>query len=414
MRQRNNRSLWGLGLLLLAVFLIMVYSGRGRSQLPHAEYNDATPLGGKGFRLVLNKLGYQTAPVTGRLSQMPADAKAWVILDPDTRFSSAESDLLLNWVKAGGTLLWAPVPPDYTPTARNGSVLPETGQDELGTKLGVTLEDAGYTDRGGNMVLDPNGYPLLSPINLDQISRYRTGVASAFDSAINVDVARRYFEIAGTPVGCQLPEIPWGKGRVIVLPDAMLCTNLGLVTGNNAELAVNLIRVSAPGGTVYFDERQHAEPDAGPVMDAHPDMLYYLWRPPVRWALLQALFAGLLCWALASRRLGTPIPLPGGGPVTRASLYANAMGTLFQRADRPAAAARIVGETFRRKLAARLGLSPADSDEVLAKRAQELAGLPFDAVDRLLLHSLSPSETDSEALRDAQEMEYVLRRLNLR
>jgi hypothetical protein len=65
-------------------------------------------------------------------------------------------------------------------------------------------------------------------------------------------------------------------------------------------------------------------------------------------------------------------------------------------------------------LAQRLGLSPADSDSVLARRAQEIAGIPFEITDRLLLQSRAPAQTLSEALRDAQEMEMVLRRLEAR
>ena len=416
MKPGNNKSLWFLGGLLLAVVMLIFYSGHGRSEVAHAGYNDATPLGGKGLRLLLSQLGYKTAPETDRIAQMPAGATGWLVLDPDTRFSSSEADLLLNWVKAGGTLLWAPVPPGYTASGRDGAPLDETGQQKLKDQLSVSLDDDGYPAYYALAYkkLDDDGFPVLNPIYLDHISRYRAGVIAASSAPITMTVNRRHLEIAASPLNCELARIAWGKGTVIVLSGAMICTNRGLSMADNAELLVNLIRVTAPSGTVYFDEREHGELNPTAAMDPHPGMLYFLWRPPVRWGLLQAIFAALLFWALASRRLGTPIPLPGGGPVTRASQYASAMGTLFQRADRPAGAARIVGETFRRKLAARLGLSPADADAVLARRAQELAGLPYDAVDRLLLHSVSPSETDSEALHDAQEMEYVLRRLNSR
>jgi hypothetical protein len=100
--------------------------------------------------------------------------------------------------------------------------------------------------------------------------------------------------------------------------------------------------------------------------------------------------------------------------VTRAGQFAQAMGLLFRKANRPKAAAEILGEEFRRSLARRLGLSPNDPDEILAAAAERATGLPSRFIDRLLLKSKNPATTDAEALADAQDMEQVLRHLDQR
>jgi hypothetical protein len=193
-----------------------------------------------------------------------------------------------------------------------------------------------------------------------------------------------------------------------VAPDALLFTNYALSKDDNAILVTNLLRAHAPRGTVYFDERKHGD-EAAPVESR--GLIALLKKPPISYAVLQLGVAGLLFWAFAGRRLGAPVPLPDRSPVTRASQFAGAMGALFLKTNRPGAAAALIGTRFRRRLATRLGLSPAESDLILAKRAQEVAGIPLEITDRLLLQSRAPATTASEALRDAQEMERVLQQL---
>jgi hypothetical protein len=242
-------------------------------------------------------------------------------------------------------------------------------------------------------------------------STYWSGVKKAAGSSGGVTIGRAHLELAGTPIDVQLAAIPYGKGRVFVAPDALLFTNYALSKPDNAVLVSNLIRAHEPGGTVYFDERAHGEDLQANV---EPNLLYYLWRPPLRYALLQLLVAGLLLWAFFGRRLGAPVPLPDGGPVTRASQFAAAMGALFHKVHRPRAAAIIIGEDFRRQLTRRLGLSVADSDELIAQRTSEATGYSTRVIDRLLLNAKTPDEDEERALADAQLMEKIMRSFDKR
>ncbi|HVF10160.1 MAG TPA: DUF4350 domain-containing protein, partial [Abditibacteriaceae bacterium] len=80
------------------------------SSLPRAQWKDGTPLGGKGLRLLLAGLGYTVRRADTRLASMPKDARVWLLLDPQTQFSRAETEQLLRWVQDGGTLLWSATP----------------------------------------------------------------------------------------------------------------------------------------------------------------------------------------------------------------------------------------------------------------------------------------------------------------
>jgi hypothetical protein len=174
-----------------------------------------------------------------------------------------------------------------------------------------------------------------------------------------------------------------------------------------------MVRPHVSSGAVYFDERHHTadDPDDPQGRTTPPTLMDYLWRPPLRYAMLQLLGAALLWWALSARRLGAPVPLPERESVTRASLFALAMGALFRKVDRPRAASSIIAEHFRRDVVRRTGMSPSDPDATIAARAAEISGLSSRLIERLLQRARLPAENETEALHDAQEMELVLSRL---
>ncbi len=404
-RQLNPTRLF-VGFLIFSVCLlgVLTNSGKQAEKLPRAQWSDATPLGGKGLRLTLQKLGYSPRLQTQPLQTMPADAKIWLILDPETRFSKSEAKTLLGWVNRGGILLFCVRPQSYffgVPDFGADGASQSEGVETLRTTLGVTRSE-GQQPTAGEFL------PQLVPLSLDNVSNYRVGVQKASGSARTFTVSRPFFEVSGLPGGTIARLDGVGKGRVFVFSDALLFTNYALSKPDNANLVTNFVRLHALSGAVYFDERSNSESTRN---TAPPTLLSYLFKPPASYALLQLLVAGLLFWAFAGRRLGAPVALAPVAAVTRASQFAGAMGALFSKVNRPGAAATILGARFRRRLAQRVGLSPAESDAVLARRAQEISGIPIAVTDRLLLQSRAPAQTLGEALRDAQEMERVLRKL---
>ncbi len=408
--KRFNRTRLFLGILVAFIVVIAILaSGReGGGRSPSAHLSDTTPEGGRALGMVLEKIGFQTKSQNAPLSQMPADARVWVLLDSETTFSDKEADAILAWVKRGGTLLWAPPSDDYSSDDET-----RPGAQHLKELLGASSE--------GSPNFDANGLPNMKPLNLDTVSNYRVGVKNASSSGTSVSVSqsdgrgapesgRAALQIAGAPGGSIL-RLDEGSGHIFLFPDAWMLCNFGLSKPDNATLAANLLRVDAtntPKGTAYFDERRHDNTLAPPVADDWPAKLR---QKPVVFAIWQLLVVGLGTLALVSRRLGAPVPLPTNVPVTRASGFARAMGGLLLKATRPKAAAQIIGESFRTRLAKRVGLSPRESDDVLAARAHEISGIDRDLLSRALMTSRAPATDETSALRDAQQMERILEQL---
>lgn len=404
-RRKGNPLLFVIGFLVFCLGLLGTATNKGKQAetLPRAQWSDATPLGGKGLRLLLQNLGYTPKLQRQTLQSMPPDAKIWLILDPETRFSAPEAQKLLDWTKKGGILLFCVRPQaSFFGVFAPGMDSEEQSQgiETLRTALGIE-RSRGQQPKAGEFL------PELVPLTLDTTSNYRSGVKVASGSARTLNINLPYFEIAGPPSG-SIARRDVGRGHVFAFPDALLFTNYALSKADNANLVANFLRVHVPNGAVYFDERSggQAAPNASP-----PTLWTYLLRPPASYALWQLAAAGILFWAFAGRRLGAPVALAPGAKVTRASQFAGAMGALFSKAGRPQAAAFLIGARFRQRLAKRLGLSPAESDAILAQRALEVAGIPFEVTDRLLLQSRAPAQTTAQALRDAQEMERVLQRV---
>jgi hypothetical protein len=412
MRHRPSSTHLITALLFVAACVFGAWSQSKRVPqipVPRAQFNDATPLGGKGLRLLLERLGYTVKREAAVLHGIPADARVWVLLDPQAGFSTREADELLQWVKTGGTLVWAQSPAGVQLWSGGFSqAAGKSGIERLRNSLDIA-QDQNLSPSAFNRNDEP--LPPLSALGQAGPSEYWLGVHRATGSDGALKIKRAFLEIAGTKSNAQLAMIPYGKGRVFIAPDALLFTNYALEKPDNAVLVTNLIRVHVSSGTVYFDERSHGEDLKPPVK---PSLLYYLWRPPLRYALLQLLASALLIWAFFGRRLGAAVPLPSRGPVTRASQFAAAMGALFRKVERPRAAVLIIGEQFRLELTKRLGLSVTDPDALIAERAAQATGYAARVIDRLLLQAKAPDDDEESALADAQLMEKILRSFDQR
>lgn len=410
--KRINRTRLLVGCLVALVVGLALLASRheGGERTPPVHLSDTTPEGGRALGFVMEHLGYKTQSQNAPLSQMPSDARVWFLLDSQTTFSDKEADALLAWVKKGGVLFWA-TPSDSDGLSFFSSAQKRPGVDRLKTKFGFSSL--------GSPQFDANGLPKMVPLNLDSASNYRVGVSGASSSGTTLSLmnereepglSRATLQIASAPGG-SLSRVDEGRGHIFLIPDAWMLTNYGLSHPANATLVANLVRVhlaNANGGAAYFDERQHDNTLAPPASDDWPARLR---QKPVVFAVWQLLVVGLGTLALVSRRLGAPVPLPTNAPVTRASGFARAMGGLLLKASRPKAAAQIIGESFRARLAKRVGMSPRESDEVLSARASEISGISREVLSRALMNSRAPATNETSALRDAQEMERLLDQL---
>lgn len=445
-RLRSGRGQTFTGIVLMVVVLVVLAlfaSNKSQDALPdmvRANFDDATPLGGKGLRLLMERLGYSVKRANLRLDAMPPDARVWILLDPGTKFSKTEAASLLAWVRSGNTLVMA-VPPEGLGSSFFGE--DDGGVDTLCARIGVArppLFSAISTSQSSGAPL-----PDLKPLPRGAASVYWEGVSQASASRGQLQFATRTpqdakdsLEISGNPVGPILVRRTLGRGRVVLAPDALLFCNYALSKPDNAVLVSNLVRYGVPAGSaIYFDERSHGELNGEAA--APDNVLRYLQVPAVRAACAQLFVAGLLLWALVGTRLGRAVPLPESESVTRASNFARAMGALFHQSGRSEASSALLGADFRRLVSRRVGLSQQDAPELIATRVSEAADVPQPLVLRLLLRANTSAtatnsslleaapramerlttgspeaRNDADLLRDAQEMEDVLRKLGVR
>ncbi len=405
MKKRVQPLPWlgGLLALILIVVSAALRSGGSSGWLPLARPDDKSALGGKALSLLLERQSLRVQVQKAPLQKMP-DARLWILLDPSAHFSQAEVKLLLGWVKAGNTLIWADASDADRLTVSNGA--------GRGPWLDVLRKAVGEERSAGPFFRARMGLPLptLSPLSPGAASIYRTSVqkASASGDALNLSVP--HLAVLADAVGTQLARVDLGKGHIFITPDALGWTNYALANDDNAILALNIVRAHTKrGDLVVWDQRAHDEAGEKKIT---PGLLYFLWRPPLRWAVLQVLVAGLLLGLFWGRRLGRPVPLASPPNALRASQWALAMSSLFQKVERPHVAALTSGEHFRRSLARRVGLSPGESDEVLAQRAAQVGEVPYETIDHLLIRARKPSQNPTEMLRDVQQMEMLLRKLS--
>jgi hypothetical protein len=114
-----------------------------------------------------------------------------------------------------------------------------------------------------------------------------------------------------------------GKGRVIVVAEASVFSNLHLRERDHARLALDLLLTHLGGGLLLIDEYHHGYGRVDSVAG-------YVFQSEAFIPLLQILFMVLLVWGTAGRRFGPARPLPR--ETERSSMeYVRAMAQLFQR-----------------------------------------------------------------------------------
>ncbi|MEO6907595.1 MAG: DUF4350 domain-containing protein [Abditibacteriaceae bacterium] len=403
---KRTSSYWWIFGLFAAVVMLGILSQRHQSSddtYPRAQFADGTPLGGKGLHLLLDSQGYSTKLQDAPIKIIPKEAKVWLLLDPQTRLSKDDAKVLLEWVKNGGTFIWCNL--DQSGAASNWWVMdaPQSGTDYMRKKL--HLSDTSINDN----FIDPDKslMPILEPAEPPQ-GIYGAGAHNVSISPNTFLINGKHDVLIGTKKKLQLAAINYGKGHIIISADALIFTNYGLAQGDNAILVSNLIGNSARHGAgIYFDQRSAI---AAPQELPHT-LLYYLWQVPLRWVWIQLLLAGLLLWAFYGRRLGKPMPIPVQEPVTRASQFAVAMASLYQKARRPKVALDVLGKEFRRTIVRRTGASPMDTVATLAARCSEMTGLPRERIYKLLEQLEKTVRSDAEVLRMTLEMEEIQKKL---
>lgn len=284
-------------LMFVAVYAIAyVKQWMGRAQEPGSPTSYSSGmLGYKVLYLWLKDLGIPVERWQKDLKNLPPQAAVLVLLEPWLDPEPGELKALEGWVRRGGTL--------FVACQMRSSFL---------TVFGLSL--ARYKEE------DPIKEPGFQP---GPYIRAKRNIRSErhFDlSSSRADLVVHVQDTWGALIGV----VEKGKGRVIVLTDPGLFSNLRLKQGDHARLALEFLLSHLGQGTLLLDEYHHGYGRATSVIG-------HVLRSGVLGLLFQGGLILLALWAVAGRRFGPPRPLPreeGRSPME----YVRAMAGLFQRA----------------------------------------------------------------------------------
>ncbi|HKV86638.1 MAG TPA: DUF4350 domain-containing protein [Candidatus Dormibacteraeota bacterium] len=286
-----------------------------QSSPDHSSSSDAAD-GTSAARLFSAAMGHPTEQVAGTFP--PADAlDIMFVFTPTSPYTSADAGRLLDWVRAGGLLIYAS----------------EQGDPELDNAFGVTR--LGALAPGGTQTANPifsgvdqvQGEALVDP--LDPGSR-QVPILRATDGSVSA-----YLEHVGS-------------GTVIVMADPLPLCNGYLDKADNGKLLADLLSFGGPNARVGFDEYHHGLI----VSDFAPQAwITTAWGAALLWLLI-AIFVGLF---LRGRSFGPLIQRPLETPRSDVE-WSVAVGRLLRRSSARAVTLGMLATATERAVASRAGL----------------------------------------------------------
>lgn len=352
MRAARGWLLIGLGALIVAA---AAYYGQPQQDSPdHSSSSDAAN-GTSAVRLFAQAMGHPTDQVAGTFN-LPSPPGLMFVFTPTSAYTSGEARRTLQWVRAGGTLVYAS----------------EQGDSELDHALGVV--------RLGGFVA--TGDQLANPVAAGVGQVAGGGLVEPLDpGADQVPVLR-------TPQGLPTAYIQKiGSGAVVVLADPLVLCNGFLEKQDNGRFLADLMGVASPLAPVTFDEYHH-----GVVLSDFAPQAWVMtpWGAAMIWLLI-AVFVGLV---LRGRSFGPLIARPPEVERSGAE-WSVAVGQLLRRSSARAVTLGLLASATERAVASRTGLPVQPRERfwnALWVRAPELAAELAEAEN--MIQNASATEAD--------------------
>lgn len=330
---------WKTGILFLLMFsaiyaVVHLEQWLGRKQEPGSPTTHSSgTLGYKVLYLWLKDLGIPVERWEKDLKSLPPQVSVLVLLEPWLDPEPGELKALEAWVHRGGTLFISARAPNsfLTPFGLGlAGGKEEKGTEQLGFQPGPYIRDKRDIRSDGHLDLS-SGPPDLV-----------------------VHVRDRWGALIGV--------VEKGKGRVMVLTDPGLFSNLKLKQGDHGRLALEFLLSHLGQGTLLVDEYHHGY---GRVTS----VVHHVLGSEVLGVLVQGAMILLVLWASAGRRFGPPRPLRGEEPRLPME-YVRAMADLFQRAR----ASRLALQTVSRWVEEEAGRLLIDKDRELQEALRRAKG----------------------------------------
>ena len=345
-----------LGGVVALIAIVVALRGTATGDSPeHSSASDAGN-GTSALRLYAESLAHATGTVEGDYN-LPSSPGLMFIFRPTDGFSSAETQQLDTWLRAGNVVVYATEERDPQLDSQFGLHLSSRSVDAPAHAAAPILGGVGQLSGASTALAfkpSPSQVPLL---------RNDHGDVMAVHAAV-------------------------GSGQLIAMTDPLVLCNGYLRLADNGRFAADLIALAPNGGTVLFDEFHHGQV-AGNVPTATAWALTP-WGAALALAVI-IIVAGL---ALRGRAFGPPIPLRQAADRSSAE-YAAAVGSLLHRTG----ARRVTLETLltatRRTVAERVGLGgETPSGQILETIAQRS---PAAAAELSRAEAELPTAVTSEA-----------------
>lgn len=401
-----------IGFLLLFVIVSVLLGHRNGRPDPIRDHSSlrANTWGTKALAELARKSGLQVTVWDQSLEGLGPAQRFLCLLDPSRQISRDQQQALLDWVRAGGTLLVG-VDLDESHNFTIGPSTPHTGPDAT---LLAALSLRGEASAPEKAIV----HPVASTSELRDVKsvlvpgRYRLRTASAAEFArlqrqLSVEdqdrvqlaplVTPRWQTLLADSAGAILLRATHGRGQVYVLSDADVLSNKTLAKADNVVLAANLL-FATPARKIYFDEAIHM------VRTGLSEEAQAL-DPRLAYSALFAVMAALTLY-LVSRgwRFGSPVPLPTT-PRRSALEFVNALADLYRRAGAREAVKDSLRQSLRRKLATAAGVAQDLPPEAMATAVAAARPVKQNELTTLL-RQLEPSAppSDQELLALSRQM----------
>jgi len=345
---RSRRDTIILAALIALIVLLAVLVGSRRREAgndPRPSTFVTAPLGASALRQVLQAL---ELPLARRMEPF-ADAGPLqgplAVLAPSDPPSPGEVHALAEWVRGGGTLIYAARRRDPT-------------LDTLRLKLRTLARDTGYAE-----LLDRGRAASVAAGTLTEGVGVVDGFRRGFEPAsASLNRATVLASAGSVPV---VLDFRLGKGRVIAWSDAYPLVNHTLKNSRAAILFARTAADAAKGGTLWFDEYHHGFSEGGSTLGG---AVRFLASRAAGHAALQVTAALLGLLLLFGRRFGAPLPPP---PVRRRSPleHVEALAGAYRQARAAATARRLLMAGLARRLGRRVPRETKAEGELLQRLA---------------------------------------------
>jgi len=374
---RNSRFL-GLSLLFL---ILLIAALMARRPTPPRPVYDPASNGPDGLLLLrewLVEMEYAVETTGNRVFALD-DADMLFVYPGDEAYSSADGDLLADWIEGGGTL-----------------VLVNARDDELLDRFDFSTVSSGSTDRLlQSQPLLPEAAAVITGTNFAHRLRLPNDSPGVVLLADDSSETR--------PAAAILHQ---GAGWVWLLSADFTLTNERLTESRaTAQIVPALLRAVPDGGRVVFDTYHLFGPDRAEAEEGIGSLQEWAYTTPTGWAALFLLALGFAYLILHGRRLGPPLQTITQGRRREAAEFVVAMAGLQRRAGVRDSIARHQRQRLKQRLGRPWQL-PADlpDGEFLARLAAADPSVD-EARLRALLDDLTNAPDENALVGLAQEVD---------